>query len=122
MGKPIIIFLCGLGIAVFVAVGGLANTYRLDSKVQKLEAMCLEEEKNDKSEWAEFELVCDAKSLGMNSVGIQLKVAEAYREARHSREWPNIVALGILAISILPLAWYFFLARIRELRDAIAEK
>lgn len=112
----------GVVIAVLVVLGGLANTYRLESKVKTLESMCVEEGKNDKSEWGKFELVCDAESLGMDSVGIQLKVAEAYREARQSREWPYIVAIAILAISIIPLAWYFLLARIRELRDAIAGK
>ena len=78
-----------------------------------------EEGKRDKSELGEFELVCDAESLNMKSVGIQLEIAEAHRELRRSKEWPYILALGILAVSVMPLAWYFLLARIRELHDAI---
>jgi hypothetical protein len=122
MNKSLKFFLVGLVIAVLVVLGGLANSYRLESTVKTLESICVEEGKNDISEWGKFNLVCDAESLGMDSVGIQLKVAEAHRKAKQSLEWPYIVAIGILAISIMPLAWYFLLARIRELRDAIAGK
>ena len=51
-----------------------------------------------------------------------MQVAEAYLEVKKSREWPYIVALGVLAVSIIPLAWYFLLGRIRELSNAIKGK
>jgi hypothetical protein len=49
MNKSTKIFLGGVVIAVLVVLGGLANTYRLDSKVKELESMCVKEGKNDKS-------------------------------------------------------------------------
>ncbi|WP_286978181.1 hypothetical protein [Pseudomonas sp.] len=122
MSNPIKIFLAGLAIAFLVLIGQLANTYRLESILKELQAQCIEEGKNDKTEWADFELVCDAGSLGVNSTGIQKKVVEANSKVKQSRVLPyNIVAI-ILAIFTAPLAWYFILARIRELRDVLAGK
>lgn len=120
MNKSIKILIGGLSVAAIVIVVGLVNTYRLDSKVQQLELTCIEEGKVDKS--SEWELVCEAKQLSLDSVGIQLEIAEAQLDAKKSREWPYIFALGILAISVVPFAWYFLLARVRELHDAITGK
>lgn len=126
MGKPLKIFIFGMFFSGFIVIAGIANVYRLDSKVLKLQELCVE--KDSTSEYAEFAvMVCDADSLSASSnlVGIQFEISEAHREARQFRSWLYIIyifSFGVVVISVLPLGWYFFLARIRELRDAIAGK
>ncbi len=119
------ILLIGTAVAIIVAVAGLANTSRLESKVRDLEALCVEEGK--KSEIAHLAtMVCDAESLSAdrfdNLKSIQLEVSNAHNDTKQSKEWPYILSLAILAISALPVAWYFLLGRIRELSNAVKGK
>lgn len=115
MDKPIKLFLGGVICAAIIAAVGFANTHRLESKVRKLEAECVEEGKREKFESGH--LLCDVESLvGLEqSVGIQSRLAAAKREVSDSERWPYVVAAGVLVFSGVPWAWYFLLRRIREL-------
>ena len=80
---------------------GFANTDRLESKLQNLEAECVEEGKRDKLESGRFKLPCDPESLvdlernSEPSVGVQARVAAAEREVLASERWPYVLAAGV---------------------------
>lgn len=117
--------LAGIGCATIISVASYANIQRLESKLGRLEAQCVEEGEKDTSEWAEFKLVCEAGELmssGITSVGIQVQIVKTQEEIWSSSEWLFFLAALVLLLSAIPWAWYFLLRRIRELRDAITGK
>ena len=77
---------------------------------------------DDKSEWGQFALVCDSYVLQSTPgalVGVQKRIVQADLAA-HSWQVDAMVAASFLALLCsVPFAWYFLLARIKELADAI---
>jgi hypothetical protein len=108
------------------------NVRRLDRRLSQLQATCREEGKREreKPEFKDidFELTCDPielASLKEDSVGVQGEIVTARRQLtswEDRREWLGPVALAMMLIGALPMAWYFLLRRIRELSDAITGK
>jgi hypothetical protein len=117
------IFFSGLVLAAAVMVAGNLMARHLDTSVKVLETECESERRPPALGYEDLVLICDAPSLSIGgSVGIQRQIAEANDEARLWGEWSYVLAVVIIAISTLPCVWYFLLARIRELRDAISGK
>ena len=121
MRTPTKVLIAGAVLAGLVAAGGAANTARLEGWVKQLEAACVAESTPT------FKLVCEADELvrlehDSKSKGIQLQIVTAHRSLHDSKEWPYLLALLILVVGVAPWAWYFFLRRVAELRDAIVGK
>jgi hypothetical protein len=118
-----------LGGTIFVGAG--LNTRRLDSQIERLRADCQDEdEKNhQKPELSiDFQLICDPAELASGKGdfhGVEGAIAKA--QQRRNRweewcEWLSSTGLLIIAIGILPSAWHFLRARIRELSAASTGK
>lgn len=117
-------------LAFLVVVGGKSRTYWLESKLHQLEASCGNPKK------ASGGSVCEAKefvTIGAAGVpeyavdptslqGIQAEIVATQIEIWNSGSWYYMLAAAIFVLSCFPLAWYFFLRRIRELRDVIIGK
>jgi hypothetical protein len=126
----------------------LLNTWRLNRRVEQARAACREESHRQaqKPEWKDlkFELICDPDQPGFETVvepdrpnaadiassdkdlpGVQGELARAERQ-RDSWEgwhlWLAIAAVVTIGVSCVPWAWYFLLARVRELSQAISGK
>ena len=119
MSRPAKIFIVGVVIALAILGAGRAITWKLQSDRDSLVAECEAEgaKANDR-------LVCEPDtllSLGSTN-GVQAKIAEAQREVTAHTDWSIPAAIFFAIMGALPFAWYFFLARVRELRNAIAGK
>lgn len=121
------IFLGGIICATVIVAIGFANTYRLESKLKKIEVECVTEGKQNKPT-INFKMICDVEDLiGLDRsseplVGIQADIVAAQRKVWKSKEGPYLAAAVVLVLAGIPWVWYFLLRRIRELRDAIAGK
>jgi hypothetical protein len=62
MDRPSKIFLGGIICATVIVAIGSANTYRLESKLQKIKKDCISEAKHNKPT-PSFKMVCDAEDL-----------------------------------------------------------
>lgn len=51
--------------------------------------------------------------------GVQKKIVEAHQSIGNNWDFFCMIALILAGISAIPYAWYFFLQRLRELRDAL---
>jgi hypothetical protein len=119
---------CGLAIASL----GLANTYRLEWKIEKLSAACVAEGERDRNTpdapaWKrDIILLCDAETLAKDTThippGIQGELVSARLALDSSRRWPFLLAMAIAGVLAVPWCWYFLLNRIRELREALIGK
>ncbi len=71
-------------------------------------------------------LVCVPADLSENATlpGVQGKIVTAYHDKREfeDNKAAHLFALALVILGILPAAWYFFLARLRELASAIRGK
>ena len=135
--------LAGVAIGIVVATLGLANTYRLEREIQDFSIKCVAEgekgQKNSKFDpdsavlieaWkppADAVLVCDPEDLApLRSasipLGVQGEIVRAKLELNSSREWPLWLAMAIALALSMPFVWYFFLNRIKELREVIVGK
>ena len=103
--------------------------YNAQSKLHALRAEC---EKPDKySELAKKfggSTLCDPVELmrmedsTQPTSGVTAQLISAQKELWAVQSWPLPAASILLSLSALPWLWYFFLRRIRELRDAIVGK
>jgi len=112
---------------------GEMNTFRLERKVQKLQRACVaEKEAEAKKQGALSTLtsiflgkaICDPVELARSEgyTGIQGQLAAAERDVLRWANWPQISGIAISLMCCFPWLWYFFLRRIRELREAILGK
>jgi hypothetical protein len=112
---------------------GEMNTFRLERKVQELQRACVAEKEPEAKKQgtlsaltsiflgkATYDPVELARSDGYT--GIQGQLAAAERDVLRWANWPQISAIAIPFVCSLPWLWYFFLRRIRELREAILGK
>lgn len=88
-------------------------------------------QKNDKGEFRVKRVdsspdVCDPSKLsrvGLDEiVGIQKQIIHAQASSEHIFTNATIIAFTIFIVLAVPYGWYFFLRRVREIRDAIADK
>ena len=119
--NPTKVLIAGAVLAGLIAVGGAANTVRLEGRIKELEAACNEE---SKLEPTKDKLVCEADKLAQlrGLAGIQLQIVTSYRSLDGSKFWTYPLAILVFLLAAVPWAWYFFLRRVAELRDAIVGK
>jgi hypothetical protein len=130
LDKPAKILIAGV-LASALAYGlGQMNTRRLERRVQELQTACVAEQEAEAKKQGTLSALttiftgrmsCDPIELAKssNSVGIQGQLARAELELSRWGNWPLVVCTVTLLISSAPWLWYFFLRRIRELREAI---
>jgi len=127
MERPTTILIGGGICAALIIAAGYVNSYRLETDLHNLEARC-EEEGEKNIAYPRLKLLCNANDLvelegeSSSSVGIQAQIVSAQKKLQSSTGWPYVLAAVVLIISFVPWAWYFFLRRIRELRDAVSGK
>jgi len=133
LDKPTTVLLVG-GLAGALTYGlGQMNTHRLERRVQELQRACVAERDAEARKSGAFsslanifwgKALCDPVELAKSGghEGIQGQVAAAELEVLRWADWPLIVGIAILLACSLPWLWYFFLRRIRELREAIFGK
>lgn len=109
------------------------NTFRLERKVQELQSACVAEAEAEAREQGTLSALtsifsgkatCDPVELARSKgyIGIQGQLAAAERDVLRWANRPLISGIAIPLICCLPWLWYFFLRRIRELREAIVGK
>lgn len=124
------ILLGGMLIALLILLLDVANTYRLELELDRLQEHCVEERESIDRSKSRFpgKLICDPRDLRSlaskdnPSVGIQAKVVAAYENFLDSKRRFLPLAIAVFIIGVVPWCWYFLLRRIRELRDAILGK
>jgi hypothetical protein len=119
MNRPVKIFIVGIVIAAATLCTGRVITWKLHSDRDSLVAECEAE-----STKTDNRLVCEPETLMRlgSANGIQAKIAEAQRELTTHSDWSISAAILFAIMGSLPFAWYFFLARVRELRNVIVGK
>jgi hypothetical protein len=108
------VFLSGVALAALVVLAGFANTRRLESRLHELEVNCARDPK----------VVCEIDTLMDLATehrlgGIQAELVAMKNTVIASKAWPLLTAVAIALVSTVPWMWYFFLRRVRELRDAL---
>lgn len=127
MDTPTKTLIVGLLVGGLIAGAGVANSHRLQRKIQNLRANCVAEGQRDANRPdfpRSWEPICDPMELGRGGqslVGVQQELANAQR-ALWLSERLTPIAVGIGGVLALPWAWYFVLRRVRELRDAVVGK
>jgi hypothetical protein len=112
---------------------GQMNTHRLEHRVQELQKACVAEGEAEAKGQGTFSALtnifggkplCDPVELARSTghVGIQGQLAAAEIDVRRWASWPLLGGIAIPVTCCLPWLWYFFLRRIRELREAIVGK
>jgi hypothetical protein len=133
LDKPAKILIGGVVIGALTYGLGQWNTHRLEQKVLQLQRTCVAEnqaEENKQGPWSALtgifttKATCDPGELaGSNdSTGIRGDLAAAERDRQGWVSRASWSALAIAVLSSVPWFWYFFLRRIRELREAIVGK
>ena len=109
------------------------NAFRLERRVQELQRACVVETEAEAKKQGTFSALtsifsgkmnCDPVELAKSNgyAGIQGQLAAAERDVLRWANWPQLSAIAIPLVCSLPWLWYFFLRRIRELREAILGK
>jgi hypothetical protein len=133
LDKPAKILISGIFGGALVYGLGEMNTFRLERKVQELQRACVaatEAEAKKPGTLSSLTSIfsgkatCDPVELARSDgyPGIQGQLAAAERDVLRWANWPQISGIAIPLLCSLPWLWYFFLRRIRELREAILGK
>jgi len=132
LDKPTKVLIVGIFAGALTYGLGQINTHRLERRVQELQRACIAEGEAEAGKQPTFSWTnifggkpqCDPVELARSSgrVGIQGQLAAAERDVLEWGNWPLIACIGIPLTCSLPWLWYFFLRRIRELREAIVGK
>jgi hypothetical protein len=104
-----------------------------ERRVQELQRACVAETEAEAKKQGALsalasifsgKMTCDPVELARSDgyTGIQGQLAAAERDVLRWANWPQISGIAIPLVCSLPWLWYFFLRRIRELREAIAGK
>jgi hypothetical protein len=123
MTGPSKIFLGGLVAAGICLASGQVMVSRLSSELSSLVSSCRSEghKIQESSPWAKDDLVCEPKELVWisNLKGIQLQIATTYGKLSNWKDGSRFGAILIILVAGIPVLWYFFLHRVRELSNAI---
>jgi hypothetical protein len=133
LDKPTKILIGGIFAGGLMYGLGEMNTYRLERRVQRLQGACVAETETEAKKQGTFSAltrifvpkpICDPVELARSDgyLGIQAELAAAERDVLRWTNWSAIAGIAIPLMCCLPWLWYFFLRRIRELREAIAGK
>lgn len=127
--KPTKLLLAGVIAALLIVGIGYAASLRSKARVSDLIAECQTENtrttpSKDKDGWEDFGLVCEPELLSgsLPAGDIQSQIVDARHQERAWIKNTINLAIGILIICAIPYAWYFFLRRVRELRNAVVGK
>jgi hypothetical protein len=131
--KPAKILIAGILVGALAYGLGEMNTLRLERRVQELQRACVAETEAEAKKPGAFssltaifsgKATCDPVELARSEgyTGVQGQLATAERDVLRWANWPTILAVAILFVCALPWLWYFFLRRVRELREAIVGK
>ena len=133
MDKPAKILIGGIFAGALVYGLGEMNTFRLERQVQELQRACVAATEAEAKKQGTFsalvsifsgKAICDPVELARSDgyPGIQGQLAAAERDVLRWANWPQISGIAISLMCCFPWLWYFFLRRIRELREAILGK
>lgn len=130
MSKPIKLFFLGVTIGLLaLGVGYISsqrNVSKLNELVEKCNAEVMQAPQGPWLNWQKAPLVCDPSelySVRTNELkGIQKEIAEFDLSRNDLFEASKIIAIFSVIVFSLPYIWYFFLRRVRELRDVISGK
>jgi hypothetical protein len=133
LDKSAKILISGIFVGALIYGLGEMNTFRLERKVQELQRACVAETEAEAKKQGTLSALasvfsgkatCDPVELARSNgyPGIQGQLAAAERDVLRWANWPQISAIAIPFVCSLPWLWYFFLRRIRELREAILGK
>jgi hypothetical protein len=133
LDKPTKILIVGIFAGALTYGLGQVNTHRLERRVQELQRACVAEGEADAKRPGPFSVLtnifggkplCDPVELARSGshAGIQGQLATAELEVLRWANWPLIACIAIQLTCTVPWLWYFFLRRIRELREAIVGK
>ena len=133
MDKPAKILIGGIFAGALLFGLGEMNTFRLERRVQELQRACVAETEAAAKKQGTLSALasifsgkatCDPVELARSDgyPGIQGQLAAAERDALRWANWPQVSAIAISLMCCFPWLWYFFLRRIRELREAILGK
>jgi hypothetical protein len=133
LDKPAKILIGGIFAGALIYGFGEVNTLRLERRVHELQRACVAEteaEAKKQGAWSALanifsaKMTCDPVDLARSDSypGIQGQLATAERDVLRWASWSQISGIAIALMCSLPWLWYFFLRRIRELREAITGK
>ena len=133
MDKSAKILIGGIFVGALIYGLGEMNMFRLERRVQELQRACVAETEAEAKKQGALsalasifsgKMTCDPVELARSDgyTGIQGQLAAAERDVLRLANWPQISAIAIPFVCSLPWLWYFFLRRIRELREAILGK
>lgn len=124
MEWPTKVLLAGVAVAAGVVALGYGMALYERVQVEKLVAECKTQHTPESMKPYEgLPLVCDPAELlssdQLPAGGIQARIRDGTRAADEYRERSLLIAPFVLILFALPFSWYFLLARIRELGDAL---
>jgi hypothetical protein len=133
LDRPAKILIGGIIAGALIFGLGEMNTLRLELRVQELQRACVAESEAEAKKQGALsalasifsgKMTCDPVELARadSYPGIQGQLAAAERDVLRWANWPPISGIAIPLLCSLPWLWYFFLRRIRELREAIVGK
>ena len=133
MDKPVKILIGGIFAGALIYGLGEMNAFRLERRVQELQRACVAATEAEAKKQGTLsaltsifsgKVTCDPVELARSNgyTGIQGQLAAAERDVLRWAIWPQISGIAIPLMCTLPWLWYFFLRRIRELREAIVGK
>jgi hypothetical protein len=133
LDKPAKLLIGGIIAGALIYGLGEMNMFRLGRRVQELQRACVAETEAEAKKQGALsalasifsgKMTCDPVELARSDgyTGIQGQLAAAERDVLRWANWPQISSIAIPVVCSLPWLWYFFLRRIRELREAIAGK
>jgi hypothetical protein len=133
LDKPTKVLLAGILVGALVYGFGQLYAHRLERRVGDLQKACVAESQAEAKEQGALSALtsifarqplCDPVELARSGdhAGIQGQLAEAELDALRWAHWPLIACIAIQIACCIPWVWYFFLRRIRELREAIVGK
>jgi hypothetical protein len=130
LDKPTRILIIGILAGASIYGFGQMNARRLERRVQELHRACVAESQaqaEKQGTWSALTNIfgprfeCDPVELARSGahIGIQGQIAAAERDALWWADWPLIACVAIQLACCLPWLWYFFLRRVREVREAL---
>ena len=130
MNKPLRILVAGTAVAAVIFTAGQALMKHQKAVVASLVQECQTENKraqehpSDCPSWENAPLLCEPNELTSTgaAVGLQAQIVSEQSQIAVFSSWSRIAAALTFILSVTPAAWHFLLARIKELREAIAGK
>jgi hypothetical protein len=133
LDKPAKILIGGIFACALIYGLGVANTSRLERRVQELQKACVAETETEAQKQGTLsalvsifsgKMTCDPIVLARSDrhTGIQGQLAAAEHDLSRWDSWPLVSGVAILFLCSLPWLWYFLLRRIREFREALLGK